>query len=208
MYPGRFITFEGGEGSGKTTQLVRLAADLKDKGFDVVQTREPGGTPLGNDIRALLLNRAGGAEITPKTELLLYLASRAQHVSEVILPALKAGKIVLCDRFTDATLAYQGDGRRLPGDMVEVMTQFAASGLEPDLTLFLDVAVQTGLTRIKDRAEINRIDRECLQFHEAVYAGYQRLAQAHPKRIVVIDASAAVDVVALKIRERVHALLS
>lgn len=175
----------------------------------MIQTREPGGTVLGDAIRTLILSgSACGPEIDSKTELFLYLASRAQHVAEVIQPDLKAGKIVLCDRFTDATLAYQGDGRRLPKDVIQQMTCFASSGLEPDLTFFLDLEVQTGLARLKGRAEINRIDRETLQFHEAVYRGYQRLAQTHPERIVVIDASAGIESVALQIRKHVNALLS
>ncbi len=209
VYPGHFITFEGGEGSGKTTQLALLADTLRGLGFPVLQTREPGGTALGDAIRALILNGSkDDPDIDPKTELFLYLASRSQHVTEVIQPALTAGKIVLCDRFTDATLAYQGDGRKLPKEAIEQMTHFASYGLVPELTFFLDLDVQTGLARLKGREEINRMDQETFQFHNAVYQGYHSLARANPKRIVIIDASGTIDAIALKIQGHINAFLS
>ncbi len=174
----------------------------------MIQTREPGGTPLGETIRGLILKvGADEAPMAPKTELFLYLASRAQHVAEVILPALNKGQIVLCDRFSDATLAYQGDGRGLPKEMITEMTRFASSGLEPDLTFFLNLDVKSGLARLKGRDEINRMDQETLDFHEAVNEGYHGLVKADPKRFAVIDASDPIQAIALKIQERVDAVL-
>jgi len=210
---GQFITFEGGEGSGKSTQLALLADDLAKRGYSLVRTREPGGTKLADRIRALILEKPDGEgpgafPMDPKAELFLYLASRAQHMAEVIRPALAAGKIVLCDRFTDATLAYQGAGRGLPKSEIEAMARFASQGLGPDLTFLLQMDVKKALVRLTARGETNRLDEEQLQFHEAVQRGYAELAQANPKRIVVIDADAAVEAVAAKIRERTDAFFS
>lgn len=204
-----FITFEGGEGSGKSTQLALLSDYLKALGFSVVCTREPGGTQLGEVIRKLILNAPeADPEIAPKTELFLYLASRAQHISEVIQPALNAGKIILCDRFTDATLAYQGAGRGLPKTELVQMTQIASSNLEPDLTFFLDIKPEAGLARLGGREEINRMDQEALQFHESVYQGYKGIIAENPTRINVIDATDSIETIALIIREKIDALLS
>ncbi|MFQ5596794.1 MAG: dTMP kinase [Nitrospiria bacterium] len=206
---GYFITFEGGEGSGKSTQLARLADYLEGKGLSVVRTREPGGTRLADRIRGLILNPSvREAPMNPKTELFLYLASRAQHIAEVIRPALAAGKLVLCDRFTDATLAYQGAGRGLPKQAVGEMVRFASEGMDPDLTLLLQLDIKTALARLKGRGEINRLDEENFAFHEAVQDAYAALARAHPKRIVVIDADDSIEAVFAKIRERIDAFLS
>ncbi len=210
---GQFITFEGGEGSGKSTQLARLADYLEKKGYPVVRTREPGGTVLADRIRALILDKTegatpGAAPMDPKTELFLYLASRAQHIAEVIRPALEAGKIVLCDRFTDATLAYQGAARGLPKAEIESMARFAAQGIAPDHTFLLQMDVSKALARMKARGASNRLDEEALQFHEAVQRGYTALAQAEPKRIVVINANAPIPVVAAQIQEQADAFLS
>ncbi len=208
MHTGRLISFEGGEGSGKTTQLALLAAHLRKKGHSVLCTREPGGSPLGDRIRHLILDPPiEGSIMDSRTEFFLYLASRAQHVQRVVAPALKAGKIVLCDRFTDATIAYQGYGRGLPKKKIEAMMAFASYGLEPDLTFFLDIAPDAGLSRLSGRKEVNWMDQETLAFHEAVYAGYQALIQAYPKRIVVIAASERIEQVALQIREKIDAFL-
>jgi len=206
MDRGRLITFEGGEGSGKTTQLSLLADDLRDKGMPLVCTREPGGTPLGDQIRPLILDtRDNGFTVDVRAELFLYLASRAQHVKEVLLPALHGGKVVLCDRFSDATIAYQGYGRALPLEEIKTMMRFASYGLEPDLTFFLDIAPDLALSRLSGRKEINRLDQENIAFHQAVYAGYQALIQADAKRIVVIDAAGAIEDVSRKIREKIDA---
>lgn len=208
MQQGLFITFEGGEGSGKTTQLALLADYLRDKGLPLVCSREPGGTSLGDQIRSLILEVPDdGSEVDVRTEFFLYLASRAQHVKEVLLPALAAGNIVLCDRFSDATIAYQGYGRGLPLEEIKTMMQFASDGLEPDLTFFLDITPDLGLSRLSGRKEINRLDQETLVFHEAVYAGYQVLSQTYPKRIVVIDAAGPIGAVSRRIREKIDTFL-
>ncbi len=209
---GYFITFEGGEGSGKTTQLAILGHYLETRGYPVVRTREPGGTQIGDGIRTLLLD-AKNQEMDAKTEFFLYLASRAQHLKEVVLPALEEGKIVLCDRFTDATIAYQGYGRGLPKREVERMARFASqtgrdTSLQPDLTFLLDIDVKKGLTRLKGRTEINRLDQETLQFHEAVRRGYLNLAKKYRRRIHKIETDAGVEEISKKIREVVDAFLS
>ncbi len=206
---GIFITFEGGEGSGKTTQVSILYKYLVSKGVPVVRTREPGGTELGDQVRRLVLNGSDADfKIDPRTELFLYLASRSQHIIEVIRPALTAGKVVLCDRFTDATIAYQGDGRGLPKKEVKQMAKFASYGIEPDLTFLLDINVKEGLARLSGRKELNRLDLETVQFHEAVYRGYLTLAEDNPSRIEVIDARGTIEETSLKIRKRADALLS
>ncbi|MFY9268857.1 MAG: dTMP kinase [Candidatus Manganitrophaceae bacterium] len=203
---GHFITFEGIEGSGKTTQLALLADDLERRGHAVVRTREPGGTKIGDAIRSLILD-VRHQEIDPKAELLLYFASRVQHLKEVVLPALAQGKIVLCDRFSDATLAYQGDGRGIPAREIEIIGRFATDGLRPDLTLLLDIDVKSGLARLKNRGEINRLDLETLSFHEAVRKGYRKLAKRNRRRIQTISADAGVEQIAKKIRKVVDVYL-
>ncbi|MBI3805651.1 MAG: dTMP kinase [Nitrospirae bacterium] len=197
---GHFITFEGVEGSGKTTQLAILADDLETRGLSVVRTREPGGTKIGDAIRALILD-SKNQTMDAKAELLLYLASRAQHLKEVILPALETGKVVLCDRFADATYAYQGVGRGLSKRGIEQIGRFVTEGRQPDLTLLLDIDPKKGLARLKGREEINRLDREALQFHEAVRKGYLHLAKRNPRRIQVVSTDGAVDEIAQKIRK-------
>lgn len=184
---GCLISFEGIEGSGKSTQIALLAASLRKDGHPVVQTREPGGTPFGDRIRTLLFS---DIPIAPVAELFLFLAARAQHVKETIRPALQAGQIILCDRFTDATLTYQGNGRGLPIGALEQPLVLAADGLTPDLTFLLDLDVQIGQARLRGRSEINRIDLERLAFHERVRQGYLSLAKRHPKRIRIIQADA------------------
>ena len=201
---GHFITFEGVEGSGKTTQMAILGHSLEARGFPVVRTREPGGTKIGDAIRSLILD-SRNQMMDSKTEFLLYLASRAQHLKEVILPALAEGKIVLCDRFSDATYAYQGYGRGLSKREIELIGRFVTGGLQPDLTLLLDIDVKKGLARLKGREEINRLDREALHFHEAVREGYLHLAKRNKRRIRVIRTDAGVEEIAKKIREAVDA---
>lgn len=203
---GHFITFEGVEGSGKTTQMAILGHALETRGYPVVRTREPGGTKIGDAIRALILDSKNQI-MDAKTEFLLYLASRAQHLKEVILPALAEGKIVLCDRFADATYAYQGYGRGLSKREIELIGRFVTGGLSPDLTLLLDIDVKKGLARLKGREEINRLDQEALQFHEAVREGYLHLAKKNPRRIWVIRTDASVEEIAKKIKEAVDAIL-
>ncbi len=186
---GIFVTFEGIEGSGKTTQLRRLSAHLAAKKLPHVVTREPGGTPLADEIRGLVLIPREET-VFPEAELLLYEAARAQHVRGLILPALLSGRAVLCDRFSDATTAYQAQARGLDPEQVERLNRFAAGGLVPDLTLLFDLPPEGGFGRIKGRRLApDRLERESLSFHRAVRDGYLRLAEREPGRIVRIDAA-------------------
>jgi len=191
---GFFITFEGPEGGGKSTQVHRLAAALADQRHSVWTTREPGGTRVGEMIRPILLGR-GQAPMTPWSEALLFTAARAQHVVEVIRPRLERGEIVLCDRYTDSTMAYQGYGRGLDLETLRRLQSEATGGLQPDLTLLLNLPVETGLSRIPRLAR-DRLDRETAAFHQRVRAGYQEMAAADPRRWREVDAAAAEDQVA------------
>ncbi len=182
-----FISFEGPEGSGKSTQISFLHQHLSRRGVNVIQVREPGGTPVGNQIRAVLLDRK--SEMEPSVELLLYSASRAQLVARVIRPHLAAGGVVLCDRYADSTMAYQGYGRGLDLEMLKEITRFATGGLKPDLTLYLDIEPAHGLARRAGSTEgLNRIDAETLDFHRRVRDGYLALMAAEPERWISIDA--------------------
>jgi len=186
---GIFITLEGGEGSGKTTQARRLCDWLTTQGWHVLHTREPGGTLLAERVRGLLLDHSAEA-IAPETEAWLILAARRQHVDHVIKPALQQGMIVVCDRFSDSTIAYQGYGRGLDLRVLRTMNKWATGKLVPHLTLLFDVPVRVGLRRRRSqRASQNRIDREATQFHEKVRAGFRTLARQEPRRMVVFDAS-------------------
>ncbi|MBJ6800355.1 dTMP kinase [Geomonas propionica] len=191
---GFFITFEGVEGCGKTTQLRLLKERLEADGETVVATREPGGCPIADQMRAILLDAKNSA-ITPLAELLLYAAARAQHVQEVIAPALERGETVLCDRFTDATVAYQGHGRELDLDVIRQLNALATGGVQPDLTVLIDCPVQIGLSRALSRIEATsgareeRFELESVRFHERVREGYLTLARAFPERFVVVDGS-------------------
>jgi len=194
---GRFITFEGGEGCGKSTQVRRLAEALREKGVEVLLTREPGGTWLAEEIRRLIKDQSTETPCD-RTELLLFLAARAQLVRNVIRPALRAGTWVVSDRFSDSTIAYQGYGRGLPLDMVRAMNEFSCEGLKPDLTLFLDVLPETARARRQDRervtqTEADRIERAGEAFHARLREGFRELAGSEPDRIVTIDANGTVD---------------
>lgn len=184
-----FITLEGPEGSGKTSQLPALADHLRQAGFEAVVTREPGGTAVGDQIREVLMNLEN-VSILPRTEILLFLAARAQHVEGLIRPALQAGKLVICDRFGDSTLAYQGYGHETDLDTLRFLLNYSTGGLQPDLTLLLDVPVKAGLERKLDNTEEwNRLDAYAEAFHERVRQGYLSLAGQEPDRWVVIDAT-------------------
>ncbi|MBK9053127.1 MAG: dTMP kinase [Chloroflexi bacterium] len=199
-----FITFEGPEGSGKTTQIKLLTTYLLAQGWAVVATREPGGTVIGDQIRGCL-HDVNNTAMTAAAELLLYSASRAQLVGELIRPALAQGHIVLCDRYADSTLAYQGYGRGLDLTALRQITQFATGGLQPDLTLFLDVDVEAGLARRQQGGdEMNRLDREAVAFHQKVRAGYFQLIAADAARWVMINAERPVAVIQSEIREIVR----
>jgi dTMP kinase len=196
---GWFITFEGVEGSGKTTQIRLAGQFLQDKGYPVVMTQEPGGTPLGDRIREILLNR-GGFDISGHAEVFLFAAARAQHTDTVILPALESGQVVLCDRFSDATIAYQAFGRGLPLEAVREVCCLASRGLSPHMTLLFDLPVEKGLERafrrIASRDENHREDRfeqEHLDFHRRIREGYLSIAREEPNRVKLIDASGDIE---------------
>lgn len=194
---GLFITFEGMDGSGKTTQMHRLAARLRAAGRVVVETAEPGGTPIGRQIRRILLD-AANQELCPAAELLLYFASRAQNVDEQINPALARGEVVLADRFTDSSLVYQGCGRGLGVENVMALDRIACRGLAPDLTILVDIDVETSLARAYARNDQTkggetRMDEQSVEFHRKVYAAYQRLAESEPNRVRVVDGRAGMD---------------
>jgi len=202
--------FEGVEGCGKTTQLQRSREWLqsfsspKSSPFSVVVTREPGGTELGLGLRQLLLAEAEGKPIQELAELLLYAADRAQHVEEVLKPQLALGALILCDRYTDSTIAYQGYGRGLSLNLISQLNSIATRGLASDLTLWLDVEVEVGLARTKNRGLLDRIEQADLAFHRRVQQGYTELALAHPKRIVRVDASLS----EADVQEQIKAILS
>jgi dTMP kinase len=190
----RFITFEGGDGSGKTTQLKALERHLTVRGKSCITTREPGGTPLGKLIRRVVLE-AGEQTLVSPTELFLYLADRAQHIQEIVRPAIEQGKIVLCDRHTDSTLAYQGYGRGIDRGLLRQLNSIASQGITPDLTLLFDCPVEIGLSRTAQRPfqssgkREDRFEREKIEFHERVRAGFLELARSEPERFCLIDAS-------------------
>ena len=198
---GFFVSFEGPEGSGKSTQIHRLAASLAEQGHTVWTTREPGGTRAGEMIRPILLGPQAGP-LSAWSEALLFTAARAQLVDEVIRPRLQRGELVLCDRYSDSTLAYQGYGRGIELETLRQLQAEATGGLTPDLTLLLDLPVEAGLARIPRTAK-DRLDRETIAFHERVYAGYHEMAAREPHRWRQVDASREADVVASRILELV-----
>lgn len=208
---GRFITIEGPDGCGKTTQTDLLVKALREEGREVVVTREPGGTRIGEEIRSLVLS-AKYEEMQPLTELLLMSASRSQHVLEKIGPALKEGKIIVCSRFTDATIAYQGYGRGFDIPLLEKVNRIATTGVWPDLTIILDIDVREGLRRAfkTEKAEAksgegDRLESEDIGFHERVRTGYLELAKKYPKRVKVIDASGSIEQVRAAVMKEVQA---
>jgi dTMP kinase len=205
-----FITLEGPDGSGKTTQITLLREWLVQLGADVLGTREPGGTEIGEQIRRVLHDVANTAMV-PNTEILLYSASRAQLVGEVIRPALARGKLVLCDRYAESTMAYQGWGHGLDVDVLHSITRFATGGLRPDLIIYLDIDVEVGLKRKRyaheaGLAELNRMDRKELAFHERVRDGYLAMATQDPGRWLVVNADRPIQEVHAEIRDRVELL--
>lgn len=192
MDKGLFVTFEGGEGAGKTTLIDELAKTLRCQGRDVLTTREPGGIPIAEQIRGILLDRNHTA-MDPRTEALLYAAARRQHLAERVIPALARGAIVICDRFIDSSLAYQGYARGLGIDEIRAVNAFAIGDHMPALTFWLDISPEVGLARVHagDGREVNRLDLEGFAFHEAVREGYRQLHESDPGRIVRIDAGQA-----------------
>lgn len=192
MTRGRFITVEGIEGTGKSSNIAFLTERIEAAGFDVVTTREPGGTPLAERIRALLLAH-GEEPVTADAELLLFFAARSLHLQNRILPALARGQWVVCDRFTDATRAYQGYGRGLDQARIEALASWVQGGMEPDLTLLLDAPAEIGMQRAESRGDGDRMDNEDLAFYRRVRDGYLTLAGKHPERFRVVDASQPLD---------------
>jgi len=196
MKNGLFITFEGPDGAGKSTQIKKLTDFLMKKDFDTLLTREPGGTAIGEKIRELVLDREY-TEMDPVTEAMLYAASRAQHVAEVIKPALEKGKTVICDRFMDSSIAYQGYGRKL-GDRVRIINEIAVAGLVPDLTILLILNPDECIRRISS-SNMDRLEMEEIDYHRDVYKGYIELARMHPDRIIPINGSGDIEEISLEI---------
>lgn len=197
-YTGSFVTLEGPEGAGKTTQLKQLSKQLDILGIDHIITRDPGGTPLGRQIRRILLNPEN--PVNPMSELLLYQADRAQHVGEVILPALQEGKLVLCDRYTDSTMAYQGYARGIDFAIIEDLNQVATNGLKPELTILFDLESSEGLSRLHPGGH-DRLEREAIEFHHKVRDGYHQLVKKEPERWKTIDASKPMTTVQTEFRK-------
>ena len=199
---GKFITVEGIEGAGKTTCMDTIKELLTKNSIEFITTREPGGTPLAEKIRALLLNEEEDTPV-PLAELLLMFSSRVQHINKVIRPALSDGLWVLCDRFTDATYAYQGGGRGVKLELISLLEQMAQEGLRPHLTLLLDVSPELGMTRARKRGELDRFEREKIEFFDKVRTTYLNIAEKDPKRCIVIDASKEKSSVLCKISETI-----
>lgn len=206
MKKGLFITIEGLDGAGKSTQIHFMKEFLEKRGLTVLLTREPGGTPIGEKIRDIILDK-NHLEMASTTEALLYAASRAQHVAEVILPALDRGEIVLCDRFVDSSMVYQGRGRNLGYDTVKKINDFATQGLEPDLTIFFDIHPEISLQRINTRGKGDRLEQEKFSFHHAVYEGYMDLAKMYSHRIKIVRADRDIQEIRSDIEKMLKELL-
>jgi len=192
MQPGLFITLEGVEGAGKTTLMSYVAELFAEAGKELIQTREPGGTKTGEQIRSILLDKKN-VGVTDDTELLLMFAARAQHIAEIINPALESGKVVLCDRFTDASYAYQGGGRGIETARIQLLEKWVQQGLKPNLTLLFDLDVETGLRRASKRSEVDRFEQEEISFFEQIRTCYLQRAEAEPERFRIIDSSQSFD---------------
>ncbi len=199
------ITFEGIEGCGKTTQIELLSDYLAGQGYPVVKTREPGGTGFGEALRKLLLKK--GMSVGPLCELLVFMAMRAQHVDEVILPALQQNKIVLCDRFIDATYAYQGSGRKIDAGTINTLNAMVTKGIRPNLTILLDITAEKGLKRRAASSDMDRIEAEEISFHQRVRNAYDRLAKEEPGRFFVVDGSLKIEAIHDLIRTKVLSTL-
>jgi dTMP kinase len=205
---GYFITFEGVEGCGKTTQIKILGEHLKSLGHRVVLTREPGGCPIADKIRAILLD-ADNSGMVPLAELLLYAAARAQHVAEVIIPAINSGCVVLCDRFTDATIAYQSSGRGIDLNTIKTLNQLACQSVKPDLTILIDCDAETGVKRARQRIESvsgpreERFELEAMEFHHRVREGYLALANQESERFLLVDGNNSIETLSKNIAEQI-----
>ncbi|MFR2775655.1 MAG: dTMP kinase [Anaerostipes sp.] len=200
---GLFITMEGPDGAGKTTQIDLLRDYLSGKGYDIIVCREPGGTPISEAVRQVILNK-DFTEMGNMTELLLYAAARAQLMEEVIRPALLEGKIVICDRFVESSAVYQGIGRNMGIDLVYQVNRFAIGDTVPDLTIMIDLNAEIGISRKKKQTELDRMEREALDFHERVVDGYRQLSQLFPERIYKVDGSRTIEEIHQKIVVQVN----
>lgn len=203
---GILITFEGGEGAGKTTLIETVAKELTAQGYRVLKTREPGGTALGEQVRSVLLHQT--RSISPYAELCLFLASRAEHIAEVIQPALQEGKVVLCDRFNDSSVAYQGAARGLGTEQVKQFCDFISQGLKPNLTIYLDLPPEIGLARLAAARQEDRIESEVLDFHQKIHRAYLAIHKADPKRFCLVDAKLAPQAVSEAALRYIHPLLA
>ena len=208
MAEGLFITFEGGEGAGKTTLMDKVFTALQSRQIPVLKTRAPGGTPLGQKIRELLLSHHG-IPLAKRAELLLFLADRAQHVDEVIKPALESGHVLLCDRFNDSTIAYQGGARGFKEKLVRSLCSFACDAIQPRLTLYLDLDPKIGFARAQaTRSGKDRIESETLKFHQKIRKAFHRIAKKDPNRLILIDASGSPEHVFTQAMEKIDAFLN
>lgn len=203
MKRGLFITFEGADGCGKTTQLKLLAEDLMMRGYDVVITREPGAKGLGEKIREILLNYDG--DVSDRCESFLFLADRAQHIDMIVNPAVETGKIVLCDRYTDSSVAYQGYGRGLPVERIKMLNELAVNGRHPDLTIVFDIDVETSMSRVGD--EKDRLESAGMEFFNRVRNGYLEIAKQEPQRVKVLNAAKSIDEIQKDVKKFVENLL-
>ena len=203
MKKGLFISFEGSDGTGKSTQVRLLSDYLKSRGYDVLLTREPGGTAISEKIRNIILDPVN-KEMDGHTEALLYAASRAQLVSEVLRPAIEAGKIVICDRFMDSSIAYQGFARGLGADEVRAINEFAVHGLQPDITFFMDLAPERAMKRVERQGHKDRLESENMEFHRRVYEGFVELSKIYPHRFVRIDALQSIEEISCIVRDYIE----
>lgn len=200
MREGIFITIEGGDGAGKSTQMDNIEKYFTQRGYECIRTREPGGTKIGEKIRDILLDPANH-EMSAVTEMMLYASSRAQHVRELIRPAVESGKVVICDRYVDSSVAYQTYGRDL-GDMVQAVNKYAVDGMMPDITFWMDIDPESGRERIGKREDstLDRLEREKIDFHYKVYDGYKRICELEPNRVKRIDATKSIE----EIRDEIY----
>jgi dTMP kinase len=202
-----FISLEGPEGSGKTSHIPELEKHLQEAGYRVTCTREPGGTSIGDQIREVILSNKN-TEMHPRTEILLFQASRSQLVEQLIIPNLAQGEVVICDRYADSTIAYQGYGHQVDLEKLYTIVEFATGGLKPDLSILLDLPVETGLQRRQKDGDVNRLDAFVLEFHQRVRAGYHQLVRKEPERWAVIDANRPFNHVQQDLRKVIHAKLA
>lgn len=203
MKRGLFITMEGGDGSGKSTQIEFLRQYFEEKGIEYIITREPGGTPISEKIRAIILDK-NNSDMDPMTEALLYVASRAQHVNQLIGPSIERGKMVICDRFVDSSIAYQGYGRNL-GEIVGVINSYAIRKYMPDVTFLFELPVEMGLGRLTGNKD--RLENEEIAFHQAVNEGYRKIKDMYPDRVIPIDAGRTIEEIRIDIRDHIERIL-